>query len=147
VFGRDSWDSWKSYTPTFTAGVGGLGNGTAVGMWRRMGDSIEVLIEVVMGTTTTFEVGQPLRASLPNGYERANGKILSNSSRVYGSGYYLDNSAHSADRSGMTQINNSDTRIFGITESFGGFVIDNQPFAWSNSDRLIWWGTIPVEGF
>ena len=48
---------WISYTPTWTMKVGtdpSIGNGTIVGKYRRIGDSMEVSIAVQAGTTTTY---------------------------------------------------------------------------------------------
>jgi hypothetical protein len=44
---------WLSFTPTW-GGNGSIGNGTITGKYRRVGNSAEVIVSVVSGTTTTY---------------------------------------------------------------------------------------------
>ena len=69
---------WKEYTPTLT----GLGTATAVQViYRRVGDSIEILGKFTAGTPTATEA----RASLPSGLTSASSSIIA-SLKVVGSG-------------------------------------------------------------
>ncbi len=148
MFGRDSWHEWTLYTPTFAAGTGVIGDGSTAGMWRRVGDSIEYLVTAVIGSTTTFQSGQTITLSLPSGMVRAAGKILSNTGRVYSGAYFIDASAHANDRAGLSLVGNGASVATGISESSTGNSITNvTPFTWANGDRLILWGTVPIEGF
>jgi hypothetical protein len=49
---------WISYTPIWTSSTPpAIGNGTIVGKYRRVGDSIDVQIDIISGTTTTYGTG------------------------------------------------------------------------------------------
>lgn len=69
---------WVSYTPVFTAQGGGasIGNGTLEGMWRRIGDSMEVAVRMVWGSTTTAGSSES-RWSIPDGYTIDDSKLAS----------------------------------------------------------------------
>ena len=60
---------WVSYTPTWTATTTNpsIGNGTITGEWRRVGDSMEIRIRVISGTSTTYGSGY-YKFGLPSGY-------------------------------------------------------------------------------
>jgi len=60
---------WTDYTPVWTSSgtQPSIGNGGIVGKWRRVGDSMEVAIAAVFGTTTTYGTGT-YNFSLPPGY-------------------------------------------------------------------------------
>lgn len=57
---------WQSYTPSWLGGSPSIGNGTLTGKWRRVGDSVELSIAMVSGTTTTYGGGN-WAFSLPTG--------------------------------------------------------------------------------
>jgi len=60
---------WTSYTPTWSSDGGGqpsIGNGTLVGLYRKRGHSLELLIELVVGSTSGVGTGF-WRFSLPAG--------------------------------------------------------------------------------
>lgn len=60
--------AWDSYTPTWTtsAGAPAIGNGTLTGKWNRVGKTIDVRIELVAGSTTTYgTAGSSWRFTLP----------------------------------------------------------------------------------
>lgn len=146
MLARDSWDAWKAYTPTFAAGTGMIGNGSLSGMWRRYGDSLWYLVELVVGSTTTFESGQGLALTLPRGFLRSAGKILASSSRVFSGAYFLDSSAHANSCAGLSLVGDVANTIQGLAEnSTGNAVTDTTPFTWANGDRLIMWGSCPTE--
>lgn len=151
MFGRDSWSSWTGYTPVFSAGTGTIGDGATSGLWRRMGDSLEVMAELVVGAGTTFQPGQLLSLSMPNGYARRAGDILATTSRVQGTAFFFDDSNHANDRSGITQVPASGT-VLRATPDRTNIVIlteasDTVPFTWAAGDRLVIHGIVPVEGF
>lgn len=51
--------SWTSYTPSWTATgtAPAIGNGQLLGKWQQIGKSIDVQINVIPGSTTTFGTG------------------------------------------------------------------------------------------
>lgn len=76
---------WQSYTPTVTGIT--IGNGTLLGLWRRVGDSIEVKNHFIAGTTSA-STGQ-WSFSLPSGLSFA-GPIDSISDVCAGTATWLD---------------------------------------------------------
>lgn len=61
--------AWKAYTPTWST-VGSapaLGNGSIQGFYRENGDSLDIRIALITGTTTTYGSGG-YTFSLPSGY-------------------------------------------------------------------------------
>jgi hypothetical protein len=147
MFARDSWSSWKAYTPTFTAGTGVIGNGTVAGLWRRFGDSVEVMAELVVGSTTTFQAGQTIFLSLPNGYQRDPTKAVPTTNRIVGDFYCIDASTHANDSAGLPQAIPSSSNITGVAENdTGNPVTDTTPFTWATGDRLLITCMVPVTG-
>ncbi|MBX3017986.1 MAG: hypothetical protein KF767_08860 [Bdellovibrionaceae bacterium] len=72
VFGTPATD-WQLYTPTFFGFT--LGNGGLSGKWRRVGDSIEVRIRHIFGSTGT-STGGDFGYGLPSGISIDNAKML-----------------------------------------------------------------------
>lgn len=60
---RNQWNDmiagWTAYTPSWTGSTSNpaLGNGTIYGRYKVVGKVCTVLVEIVMGTTTTFGTG------------------------------------------------------------------------------------------
>ncbi|MGW2837300.1 hypothetical protein ACWCWD_06265 [Streptomyces sp. NPDC001493] len=52
-------DAWTAYTPTWTAATTNpvLGNGTIVGRYLKVGRTMQIHIELTMGSTTTYGSG------------------------------------------------------------------------------------------
>jgi hypothetical protein len=84
VYGAPITD-WQAYTPTVTGIT--IGNGTLLGLWRRVGDSIEVKNHFTAGTTSA-STGQ-WSFSLPSGLSFA-GPIDSISDVCAGTATWLD---------------------------------------------------------
>ena len=63
---------WTTYTPVWsTSGTSpSLGDGTLKGLWRRAGDSMEIIIRLTFGSTTTPGTGN-FQFSIPGGYNMA----------------------------------------------------------------------------
>lgn len=60
---------WTTYTPTWSVVSGTapvIGNGTITGKWRQVGDSAEITIEIISGTTTTYGSGSYTFSLPPN---------------------------------------------------------------------------------
>ncbi len=71
---------WTAYTPVWTASgtAPSLGNGTLTGFYRRVGDSAEIQIQMLSGTTTTFGTGT-YYFSIPSG-------LLIDTTKLFASG-------------------------------------------------------------
>ena len=101
TFGRPTRNSgpavtdWQDYTPiwTSTATPPSIGNGTLIGQWRRVGDSIELRTAVISGTTTTYGSGSgKYLFSLPSGISIDTNKIANAATAArptYGTGFSL----------------------------------------------------------
>jgi hypothetical protein len=61
---------WVSYTPTWSSSgtAPAIGNGSVFGGWRRSGKNMQVQINIVSGTTTTYGSANAYTFSLPSGY-------------------------------------------------------------------------------
>ena len=59
--------AWTAYTPTWTMSTTNpvIGNGTLVGRFSRIGKTIDFMIQITMGSTTTFGTGAQWILSLP----------------------------------------------------------------------------------
>lgn len=148
MLARDAWSSWESYTPTFSAGTGVIGNGSTQGRYKRWG--LNALWEVLLtvGSTTTFQAGQSILMTLPAELVRRAGSHLGNTGRVLGSCYFIDDSNHANSRSGIVTIGDGGNTIsFVPTASTGNAATDTTPFTWAVNDRLIGWGACPIEGW
>jgi hypothetical protein len=82
--------AWSTYTPTWTGDTSdpAIGNGTIVGDYKYWGKTLNVLIRITIGTTTTFGTGA-YRFSLPPTYTQ----ITGHSSLCGGWGVVFDTSA------------------------------------------------------
>jgi hypothetical protein len=147
LFGRSSWSSWTPYTPTYICGTGVLGNGQTAGLWRRLGDSVQYMAELIIGSTTTFQAGSLIILTMPPGLIRHSSKVLTTTNRVEGDCYCIDVSNHANDRWGVpfTGVSNN---IGTIAESCTPTGITNTggttPFTWATGDRLLVSGTCPI---
>lgn len=148
MFGRDSWHGWTPYTPTFSAGTGTIGDGVTSGLFRRIGDSVEVMVELVVGAGTTFQAGQTIFVGLPNGYLRDPNKHVATTNRIYGDFYCLDSSTPANDSAGLSQAVPSTSNLTGVAENdTGNPVTDTTPFTWAAGDRLKLSAVVPIVGF
>lgn len=148
MFARDCWDVWKAYTPTFSAGTGTIGNGTTAGFWRRVGDSIEVLAELVVGSTTTFQAGSIIILTYPPGITRDATKLLSLTSRVPGDAYMFDSSAPANSLWGVPFSGGNSNNIGVIAETVTPTgITGTSPFTWAAGDRLMISAVTPVTGW
>ena len=132
--------SWQSYTPTWTAVTTNpvLGNGSLLGFWRRVGESIEVAIQLTLGSTSTMGSGAWI-FSMP-------------------SGYTADYTKASADNVGIVKGFCAGTNLIGYdvsmqsTSSFnvvgpGNYVGATYPGTWVSTNNLILRASIPVTQF
>lgn len=141
---------WQQYTPTYdTAGGGAIGNGTAVGLWRRVGDSVEVVVRVAFGSTSTYGTGaaDPFRFSLPPGITRDAAKILSGgSTRVPGTAYLLDAST-SANNLAGEMVSASGSTMTILPGGTSTQVCSTVPFTWTTSDVINISAVVPATEY
>ncbi len=140
---------WATYTPTFSAAGGGaaIGDGTVTGMWRRVGDSVEVVSRITFGTTSTFGSGA-FRVTLPNSYTRDAAKVLSGSDIVPGSAFVLDATNHANDVQCFVQCaSGANVLTFVATRSTGAVVSATVPITFAQDDVINVCALVPVTGF
>lgn len=84
-------DTWTSYTPTWTAATTApvLGNGSIVGRYMKIGRTCWVNVEMTMGSTTTYGAGQwswtlPFTAAASVGSRIGAAQALASTARVAG---------------------------------------------------------------
>lgn len=140
---------FQSYTPTFSSAGGGaaIGNGTIEGLWRRVGDSIQVLQRITFGSTSTFGSGA-FRTTLPNSLVREATKTLSTSNFVPGSVYLLDASTAANNVAAWAECaSGSNLVTFVSTRNATGVVAATVPFTWAQSDAINLAILVPIQGF
>lgn len=136
-----AWDSWTTYTPSWTTSgtAPAIGNGTLTGRYQQIGQTVFFLAAILWGTTTTGGTGQwsltlPVSANQP-------GSPLN----VFypGPGYSFDSSA-SATYIGTTVLASATTVIGFTVSSAAGLaasVTVTAPITWATSDRFVLGGT------
>jgi len=147
-----SMSNWRSFTPLWTDATTDpvIGNGTLKGVYRRVGDSAQVKVLMVAGTTTTFGSGGGWRFSLPLGLsmDRTSDKINEAGGFAYPNGFGWIFSPTSAQRQALfIGVEGSDTDDV-IAFRTGGSTIDaNEPFVWTTGDSVTFEYTVPIEGW
>lgn len=138
---------WTSYTPGWTAsGVApAIGNGTLAGQWRRVGDSMEVQVSLLIGAGTTLGSGVYYFA-LPTGYTMDAAKFpmgsVSGDHGPIGTGVATD--------TGTTNyyigvLADSTTTVKMIRDTT--LIQHNSPFAFNTGDRLSVSFKVPITGW
>lgn len=137
---------WQSYTPIWRGATTNpaIGNGSLLGRWRRVGDSIEGQIDVGMGSTTTYGVGAWF-FSLPSGLSFDSNKILiGNPGSVIGANYASN--ASTSNNTGIVTPNNS-TEMIAFSNASGNNVNATSPFAWANGNVFRIQFRAPIAGW
>lgn len=130
--------AWTTYAPVLTSSgtAFAIGDGTAVGSYRKVGQTVDVRAIVTMGAGTTFGTGT-YRLSLP--YAPKTNSLIS---------AYCDDNSASQRWAGQARIILASTtgdnmRI--IVSAASGAVTNGVPFTWAASDVLILDGTYEVN--
>lgn len=116
------------------AGTGG----TISGIWRRVGDSIDLNFKIIFGTAL-IDVGGGTggvwRFSLPPGLTIDRNFFTNN---ITGNAWMLDESSSTRYAGAPSTVGSNDKYIsvFTSTSSASGFVRNNSPFYWTTLDRL-----------
>lgn len=139
---------WQSYTPVWTGVTTDpvIGNGTIEGAYRRVGDSLEASIRIVMGGTTTYGSGDWV-FSIPAGLSIDLDKLAANTNNT------LVNSIASAnDVSTSFQYVGSVKPIGDAVRVSNGDGVANNwrpavPFTWASTDILQLSFTVPIVGW
>lgn len=76
---------WKSYTPTWLGSTTNpsIGNGTITGQWRQVGDTMDVTIDILAGSTTSGGSGT-YSWSIPSGFTIDTTKIVAANQTIAG---------------------------------------------------------------
>jgi len=132
---EELYDSWDTYTPSWTASTNpAIGNGAIAGRYKRQGSVVHFSIAILMGSTTTYGVGQwslslpvtPVDPGSPFG-----------DYGVLGDFSALDTSA--VIRYHQRVIRNTGSTVIMLTSASGAAVATMSatvPFTWANTDRL-----------
>lgn len=127
---RDQFNSmfaaWTVYTPTWTCTTGtapAIGNGVLSGRSLKVGRTVDLLINLIAGSTTTYGSGGFFQFSLP--YPAAN---LGNSSFAW-SGSAMATDTGTAYYPGVSRIFSSGTTIMALSP---GTATGSTPTEWSN---------------
>jgi hypothetical protein len=129
---------WESYTPT----GGWVANTTYSGFWRRVGDNMEIRIDVNL---TGAPTSAAFTASIPSGYAIDTAKLsgpVGSTGPVVGSSTLNDVGTASYIAQAIAY---SSTEFRVITNS--GAVTQASPFAWANTDKLSVIATVPIAGW
>lgn len=143
---------WTAYTPTITHSSGGLTNGTTTGMWRRMGDSIQVRGLTVFSSTSAAFVD--FYASIPSGITLDTTKLLTSTTErnLLGKAQALDTAA--GYYTGFVQYRNTTTVRVMTTATASGTnpvavgavtITNAAPFTFNNTDTISWSFEAPIS--
>jgi hypothetical protein len=127
---------WTNFTPTWYAGTGtnSVGDGLAEGRYRQLGKTVEVWMQITMGSTTTFGTGE-YKVSLPVASRMLGSAVLSLVMSDTGTRLY-NSLAHNAYTTTLFHTS-SNVTLFWDT----GVVTNTSPFTWTNGDFFVIAGT------
>jgi len=139
---------WQTYTPSWTAATTNpsLGNGTLIGRWRRVGDTAEFSIDLIIGSTTTTGSGA-WRFSIPTGLNTDTTKItVGNPGAIIGTALAFQGGT--ADDVGMPVTNDVVPNSIQIKRrGASDYFASNAPFTWANGNALRIFARVPIIEF
>jgi hypothetical protein len=127
-------DPWTPYTVTWTAGAGtpSVGNGTLSGWYRRLGKTVDHIMILLAGSTTTFgTAGTYWLFSLPPSVPVARVTAIH--------AFAIDTGVKEWPMVGA--IGYDSTSVAGAFLPAGGRMLTNSPFTFGSTDKLIIGGT------
>jgi len=137
--------AWESFTPEFLGQTSwNPGNATIEGRKRRVGDSLEVQVSMIWGSTTSL--AGDLYYDLPDALE-ASTVGQGSTAALLGDAFYFDQTASQQYDGGVTTLSGTNTIIFVHTSTTGSSVDNNVPFTWDTGDLLRFSASIPIEGW
>lgn len=140
-------DSWKSYTPTYGAGLGVVTNNAA--FWRQVGDSIEAFGYGVTGTVSAA-VGS---VSLPNNFALDSSKLSPTNTTAQSGpkvGDFITNSVGSSALGPMVTATGTSTTLFyfGGNTGFANALIPSTSVSTTSlpsNKEFSWRVTLPIS--
>lgn len=123
--------AWLSYTPVWTSSgtAPALGNGTITGRYKQNGKTIDLVVKIVFGSTTTFGTGT-YSFSIP---VTANANV----DRT-GSAYFRDASATSIGHfTGIALLAAGGTTFVGAEATTHAIVGATTPATWVSTDNFV----------
>lgn len=136
---------WTAYTPGFSAAGGSpsLGNGTASGMWRQVGDSIEFTALYLFGTTTNYGTGALQFDVFGDGPIGSidDSKILVGSAGMAGQTFLQDSSVPLVVPVYPQYVSGSTVKLITVDVAD---VEGTVPFTFANGDSIYISGTAPI---
>jgi hypothetical protein len=138
---------WQSYTPVWTAASTNpvLNNGTIAGKWRRVGDSVEIAVELQAGSTTTYGSGAPYYISIPPGLTVADSSRLGTQNATVGIAHIRDGGINGYTVTVTSSPGASTVYLF--VDNTDGSWNTTSPFTFGNSDSMRLRATVPVAGW
>ncbi len=132
--------AWVAYTPT---GSWTTNSPTYTGFWRRVGDSMEVMIKLLMpGTTSTAAV---LTLDIPTGYTIDSAKMPGASNQqVLGTAQALDNGSTAF--TGVVSYFDSNSVVM-ISHNASAQWNATTPFTWNGTDYGTFYFVVPITGW
>jgi hypothetical protein len=116
--------AWTTYTVTWAGGSPSIGNGSLTGQYRQLGKTVNVWIQMIAGSTTTF--GSTVWTfSLP--------VAADNTAVQAGTAYMFDSGT--ANRSGVAALSTAST-VF-VISSADTDVGPTVPQNWTTGDKLV----------
>lgn len=140
---------WVSYTPTITHNSGGATNFTAIGQWRRVGDTMEVRGSMLFSATSA--AFSEVYASLPSGYSADANKVpVSGIDDAFpvGYGHALDNATTNYTLGPVTYSNTTRVRV--RYDGAAGAALSytaSAPFTFNLNDSINWNFVMPIAGW
>jgi hypothetical protein len=139
-----SWGSaWTAYSPTLSGIT--LGNGTLTAYYKKIGSTVHVRCDLILGSTTSFSgttiIGLPTPVRTAAGYGQGS---------PIGAAFMYDSSAGSASRSiGTAVYDPTSGGAFFIADAGvatgNRTVLNSVPWTWASGDQLRFQGTYEAD--
>jgi hypothetical protein len=128
--------AWTSYTPTLAGGTWAIGNGTAAGLYCRIGKVVHYKIKITFGSTSAYDAATAPTLSLPV-------TAISGSGNYGIDGVYYDSSTAAFYVAAITYANTTTLRCYYTSTTSGqmSLVTSTQPFTWATGDLIQITGT------
>lgn len=127
ILASDVPGDWTTWSPTLvglTSG-GSIGNATVTARYRRTGDDVDAMLDIIVGSTTSFGSGTTA-ISLPVAAQATTPSVL-------GSAFLLDTSA-AARRVAIAVVNTTTNLLLVMYD--GTIVTNAAPWTWATGDGI-----------
>lgn len=139
--------TWTAYTPAWsTSGSApSIGNGTLTGFWQRNGETINLSIIFIAGSTTTFGTGD-WYFSLPGTLSADGNKIISGGMK--GWAYLTDDNVTTARKFAKVTSHSDRTKLRVIPTDTNSDVTSAVPWTWAQNDVIqLSIESMPISGW